>query len=235
MDTSTIPEAKESKTRRRIIEDRLARKSAVLKNKAAAVINPLKNVLSDKAKSFYKKINTLEKEFREASVPKPSKIKSLLADGNNYLQLEDFVKAEDCFIEVIELNNKEVDAYLGLGELYLAQKDFQKAKESFAYALKILTKKSAKSSSEVGDSLIGDVLVKLGLVNQQLGDFTAAFDKFRRAVDLAPNNPKYLDLLLKNSIILKDKNTARDILAALKKADPDNQKLPELEEEVNEI
>ena len=62
---------------------------------------------------------------------------------------------------------------------------------------------------------------------------TLAIKNFKEALKLQPNNPKLLDLLLKISIMVKDKKIANSTLKLLKLADPENQKIQDLENEVN--
>ena len=58
---------------------------------------------------------------------------------------------------------------------------------------------------------------------------------FARAVQLEPGNPKYLDQLLEMSIIAGDSELARETYDRLRLANPDNQKLAEFKQRVEEI
>jgi tetratricopeptide (TPR) repeat protein len=235
LDIQTITEEKESQTKRRIIEERLQRKSASLKQKIIVIFKPLVKITTNIFKDISKKINNLEKEYQQATIPKHSKISELLEEAGRYIIEEKYDAAEESYIEVIELDSKNILAYQGLGELYLLKKDYKKAKQSLQHALKLLKSKSVRRKPKDSEHLATECLAKMGSIDQQEGNLESAINYFRKAVEAEPNNPKYLDLLLKISIILKDKDTAKSTLAALKKADPDNQKLEELEKQVKEI
>ncbi|MCX6743398.1 MAG: hypothetical protein NT116_04145 [Candidatus Parcubacteria bacterium] len=56
-----------------------------------------------------------------------------------------------------------------------------------------------------------------------------------KALGLEPNNPKYLDLLITISLIIKYKNLAKQSLERLKEANPDNAKIEEFQAQIKEL
>ena len=56
-----------------------------------------------------------------------------------------------------------------------------------------------------------------------------------QAVELEPQNPKYLDLLIETAIICGDKATAVRSLEELRLVNPDNQKLDSFRERITKI
>jgi tetratricopeptide (TPR) repeat protein len=58
-------------------------------------------------------------------------------------------------------------------------------------------------------------------------DVSGAFRHLQKAVELAPNNPKYLDFLLEVSIMLEEKETALETYEKFHAINPENQKLSE--------
>ena len=57
----------------------------------------------------------------------------------------------------------------------------------------------------------------------------------RKSLEIQPNSPKYLDFLLQVSIMVQDKKLANETLQSLAKVNPENQKLEEYKELVDEL
>jgi len=133
------------------------------------------------------------------------------------------------------VDNKNVDAYRGLNGLYLKIHDYKKAREVCRYLLKLSMDEYKKDGSLEKKTIVASSYANLGEIEQGLGNSTNAIRNFKEALRLQSNNPKFLDLLLKISIIVKDKKLARNTLKQLKIADPDNQKIIELEKDVESI
>ena len=70
---------------------------------------------------------------------------------------------------------------------------------------------------------------------ENLGEFQKALEVCQKAVDLKPNDPKYLDAMLNLSIIGKKKYLALKMFDRLKDANPENQKLDEIKGRIEEI
>ena len=62
-----------------------------------------------------------------------------------------------------------------------------------------------------------------------------AKQNIQEALDLEPNNPRYLDLILDLSIMKKDKESALYYLEKLAEVNPENNKLNELSERIEAI
>ena len=139
-------------------------------------------------------------------------------------------EAESKFIEVLEVEPKNVETYMGLGEIYGMRKDWQTAEEAYRYIIKIKPKvfdgykklvelfKLAKKWDEV-KKLMEEVLnlghqeawvyENLGLGYKKVGYPDKAEAYFRRAVEVEPQNEKLLDYLLEVAIINKNKVLAQ--------------------------
>lgn len=228
----TIAKEKESKVINRIMTDRLSRKVADSKKVAKEISQPILDVLGQGFNNFYQKITELEKkniknqplkqiDINQNVKDKISTIKGLLADA-------DFTKAEDLAIEVIEMDDKNLDAYESLVQACIETKEYKKARETCRYLAKLLGK-------DDDNHRLANCYADLGTIYELENKISLAMKNFQKAVELEPNNPRFLDLLLKISIILKNKPLAQEVFESLKKADPDNGKLTELKEEINGI
>ena len=139
-------------------------------------------------------------------------------------------EAESKFIEVLEVEPKNIETYMGLGEIYGIRKDWQTAEEAYRYIIKIKPKffegykklvelfKLAKKWDEV-KKLMEEVLnlghqeawvyENLGLGYKKVGYPDKAEAYFKRAVEVEPQNEKLLDYLLEVAIINKNKVLAQ--------------------------
>lgn len=62
-----------------------------------------------------------------------------------------------------------------------------------------------------------------------------AIKSYQDALNLEPNNPKYVSALLELSIEARNKSLAVRTFDKLKQVNPENEKLDELEKEVNNM
>lgn len=62
-----------------------------------------------------------------------------------------------------------------------------------------------------------------------------ALENFKQALLIEPNSPRHINKILETSIALKNKTLALEMLSQLEKANPENQKLKEFADKVNEL
>lgn len=204
------------------------------------------------------------RESRKTSVPRTveEKEKMSLAINDKIKEAEDlknsgnFKEAEEKCIEVIGLDQKNIEAYHLLGDLYLEMRDYEHAKEIFSFLIKFNAQddKAYEGLGQIASSL-GDLdeakndLLKSININSKIATYHSnlakvyeAMDKtqeaikaYQDALTLEPNNPKHLNGLLQLSISAKNKILALRTFDKLKKVNPENERLDELEKEVNNI
>jgi tetratricopeptide (TPR) repeat protein len=112
--------------------------------------------------------------------------------------------------------------------------EFRDIKETFSFLTKLF------SVHRIGDDnhfphALSQSFAQLGEIEHQLNNLESAIKYFKRALQIEPNNPRYLDLLLHFSIMVKDKKLAQRTLRQLKETNPDNNKIEEFEQKINEI
>lgn len=240
INVDSISKEKETKVINRIMVDRLARKFFDLKKLLNIIISPITKNLSSSWKGFYQNIINLEKENLKKTQPLKEidinqDIKEKLEEVKKLSAEQDFDKAEELAISVIDLDPKNLDAYEVLVEVYTEKKEYKKARETCRYLIRLFTKNNTMEEGDGNKHRLANCYSDLGTIYQFEKKNSIALKNFQKAVDLEPNNPRFLDLLLKISIMLNDKNLALQVFNALKKADPDNQKLEEIKEEVDSI
>lgn len=241
IDLESIIQEREATIKDRIIINRLHRKLLELYNKIFFLFKPFLERIKVYLKKLYDKILEIEKIYRNINqVITPLKkidligeIKKLLSEAEEFLQAENYIEAEKKYIEIIKLDNKNLEAYEGLAELYLQKKELKQAKQTFKYLLELIQEgKINQLSDDRKNSLLASYYSKLGFIYQLLDQNRYAFNNLKKAIELEPNNPKYLDQIVNISIMLRDKISALNFLDKLREVNPENQKLPELEEEI---
>lgn len=231
LDVEAMPRAKLRSKKYQIIEDRLQRKVGTAKKVTNEAIAPSIKHVFKKFHFFYQKLQALEKKYRRTEVEPETqegkektrnKIVTLLENGAKAFKEENYGDAENLFLDVIRLNPKEVEAYEYLGELYTHKKEYEHAIESLQHALKLRPDEER-------------IHCDLGAVYEAMGNIDKAMEYYQQCICIAPNNPRNLSLVLDCALEKKDRFLAKETLRKLKEADPDNQKLGDLEKKVEQM
>lgn len=264
IDVGSIQTEKESLMKDKLMIERLKRKLASA-GKLLQVVSPLGNIIKSGFSRVWKKLVKLEEHYRKkdkALKPKEEaddpgeKIIRLLSEAKKKREEGDFTKAEEIYIEILGVDDRNKNAYKGLARVYSDQKDYAHAKEILEHILKIdanddqvysnlgliakeegnleEAKKDYMASLSI-NSNVADHYADLGEIYKAMDDQDKALKSFIKAVDIEPNNPRYLDILLEASIISKEKDLAKDAFARLKKVNPENQKLDEFRKKIRSI
>lgn len=239
INVESIAKEKEAKVKNRIMVERLARNFLNLKKFLSGVFTPFGKIIAEAVSNFYQKTIELEKKNLQNKPLKQidinQQIQDKLVEAKKYLTEGDLNKVEEVCISIIELNEKNVDVYELLTKAYIEKKEYKKARETSRYLVKLLSKIQKETESSEEKHRLANCYADLGYIYQLENKPAQALANFQKAVDLEPSNPRFLDLLLKISIILKDKNLAKQVFTELKKADPENQKLAELKDEIDSL
>lgn len=231
LDVENIPEEKTAKIKEKIIKERISRDwSGKLETWSRFWGN-----ISNWFLSISKKLHELRISHQEkrqlSKVSVEIKIETLLQQAREAVRREDsddLEEAERKLIEVVSLDDKHFEAFFELGEVYYKMKKYVEAKQTWLYALRLLELRGEKDKES-------EVLFSLSEVNEILGEYAAARDNLQDAINISPNNPRYLDSILNLCIIEKDKVAARKYFAKLAEVNPENQKLEEIKEQIEEL
>jgi len=252
LDISTVAREKEKATKNKILVDRLKRKTAKGREVLLKGLIPSWAKFSGSLKNLYQKAQDLEKKYKREetqSVPVGSpefkkNIDQLLEEAAELYKKEEIEEAEKKYIEIISLAPQAKKAYKGLGDLYFKQKEYKQALETYKFVLKLdlqgseeVTKEEdGKEIKTFSNSIeLADDYVDLGEVAMAMENYKLAVENFKKAVQLEPNNPRNLDLLIEASINVKNKVLAVEALNSLKRINPENQKLKEYGEEIDKM
>jgi len=225
IDINQIKEDQELKRKEEILIERLFRKWAELKNNIVQFLRPFLQRIKQIFDRFYFTLLEWEKKSNKQKMSETeirNKIKAL-EEKSEILKKEGQVKeAERKLIEAISLNPKEESLYVQLAKLYLEEKEYQEAQEVYRHLLKI------NPHNE-------EYYLALSEIYEMTGNLSRALFYAKEAYQKMPNNPKILDHLIKISIIIGNEKLAKEVLAHLKKINPQNEKIDEFEKQIQEI
>lgn len=264
IDLEKAPIIKQDEVKKKIIEERLKRNLSEIFSKIGDFLRPVITKIIQLSKEFFKKLIELEEEYRyrvlnlrlKDKIYRDQRVNKLLTEAENLKQQQQLELAEKKYIEILKIDQYFLEAYKGLADLYWLEKNYEQAKETLEYALKLredddfLYRQMARISSVRGDlkKAEQEYLRSINLNSQnsinyfelaniylQLEDYPKTLEIAKRAVALEENNPKYLDFLLEISLLIKDKVLAADTWEKLRQVNPENKKLDELKERIDQL
>jgi tetratricopeptide (TPR) repeat protein len=263
--TEAIPKHQQQARKQQILDQRLQQK---LGTAEAAIVNAAVKIFKGTwsgLQTTLRRLRELEREYRrkvetQRSIEDPeilrARLATGLADAQTAMAAGDYIRAEQFFVDVVALDSKNVEAYLGLADVAIAKKDYANAREALQFVLKlqqgndsaftrlgrIATDEGNLSEAETDylksvslNATTATAQFELANVEVKLGNVEKALAAFQEAVKLEPANPKYLNALLEFAIQNARKDLARETLERLREANPENQKLPELAEAVKKL
>lgn len=267
LDVFKLPDVKESSKKDEILRRRVA-EMALKKNKDMGVAKmwlfALWNSVQEK---FRTSVDALERSIlSEQRLPnqqiimdpgeRAAEIRALLREADTAFTGGGYEAAEAAYIAVINLDDKNVAAYMGLGNVYLVEKHLNEARETFKYALR-LDKRNEMANVRLAEIAEQEnnleaaveyyeqaVLLNDGIATRYfklyellcaLKQPDTALAAIREALALDPQNPKYLDNFITASIIVGDKKLAEEGYQRLRLVNPENQKLSTFRERIKEM
>lgn len=269
LDVDNLPQEKTSRKKHEIITKRIDAKSRETKQKLGEKLRPIDKFWREFQLKFRIYVGKIErllhhedmiKTKQEQSLLTPeeksNRLKSLVQEGEQDLQLGNLDKAEHAFITAIKTDVKYAAAYRGLAEVYVKKDSKEEAKQTFMFLLHLEPENDAvmvrlaemaeidnnideaieyyQRAVVVNDSLsprfahLAELLLK---VNQPI----VAKEAVLQAVELEPQNPKYLDLLIETAILCQDKKLATQAYQNLRLVNPENSKLADFKGRIDKI
>jgi len=260
LDIENIPAEKEARFKEQIISSRLKRNITKWSTKLGKLIKPIIQLISNFFKWLHAKLSTLKDDYKSKEVLLDSdskqKIDKLFNEAEECKKQSDLVMAEKRYIEIIGLDSKNIKAFKLLAQLYFERKDYGEAKETYEHILKLKADDEevyeglAQIDRQKGNliqardkylksldinSQRSQTYFDLALVYQTMGNIKEAVLNAKKALQIEPNNPRYLDTLLEISIMNKDKALASEAYKKLAEVNPDNQKLADLREQIDAL
>lgn len=238
LDVNNMPGEKEAKFKDQMIKQKVERDVARISGGIARFWIFLGRHISRFLQSSQERLKKSKMNYKSSVKisfsEKQKMIKDLFVAYSDLLKKERYNDAEEKLVEIISLDQKNLTAFFRLGALYDEQKKWSEARQTYEYALK-LARQHKDDEGIMGDITIQEIYFSLSWVEKEAGDLDAALENIREALELEPNNPRYLDLILDLSIIKKDKELAIISLGKLATVNPENNKLSDWKEKIENI
>jgi tetratricopeptide (TPR) repeat protein len=262
VNVNNLPEVRAQKQKQLILQNRLHRFSNQGFVKLKDFLEPWQDKLNSYFREHYHNLKNIERDLKQRGqeqlhtiVSHSQAIDGLLTSVKQYINSEDYTKAEDILIDVLSKDEHNVEAYKLLAEIYRLRKEYEQARETLEYLLKLthdsdpavyysladIAKQRGNLKQAAEDYLKSISLsednylyfLSLAEVYLELDQAESALKAGQRALILAPNNPKILDFLINLCIIIQDKPLAKQYLSKLREVNPENNKLLDFSEKID--
>lgn len=266
LDVNSIPEVKMERKKEEILRKKVEEKMTGFGKRQEKFWKPLiqelkelqlvfrkyvgrvQKIVVDSERKFKKRRTTTSEAKRSAAV--------LLKEAETAREQNDLELAEKKYIEAIQLDPKNQDAYFGLGGAYFAKGELDDAEEALTYLIRLNPEhdgglvKLAEIAEELGNVekaieyyekslLVEDSkaprFIKITELLMSINKPETALEAIKQAVELEPQNPKYLDMMAEVSIKCGNKQSAEDAFQRLRMVNPENQKLDVFKTRIGEM
>ena len=238
LDANNMPGEKEAEFKDQIIKQKIKRDFARWGGLVARIFLFASRNISNFLKSSHKQLKKVKLNYKSIAkisfAEKQKIIKKLFVAYNDFLKKESLNEAEEALLEIVSFDQKNILAFFKLGDLYDKQKKWSEARQTYEYVLKLARQKEDNENINPELSL-QEIYFSLAWTEKEAGDLDEALENIREALDLEQNSPRYLDLILDLSIMKKDKELALASLEKLAKVNPENNKLLDWQEEINNL
>ncbi len=258
IDIEHVAGEQESRLKRKLIEERLYRKWNMVGSKLFGWMVPFAKWLRREFHAWLAAIQSRERSLRVERLkqhPEASdSFDTVRQRVEALLSAEQYSDAESRLVEFIALNPKHIEAYKLLSDVAIGKKDYVQAQEIYEFMLKldennratysalgrlyVQEQKTAEATAMFEKSISlhsrdGNDYSALAKLYQSTGELEKAFEAIRRACELQPQNPKFLDKLAELAILLGRRVIAKNAYLKLKKANPENEKLTSIKEQID--
>jgi tetratricopeptide (TPR) repeat protein len=242
-----IHKEKEKNVKNKILEKRFldgfnkSRVKKLLQNFFNTCCQKIVNKINYLEENYLEKYNKMVKE-KPQEVEK--RINLVFQEGEKKLEENNLQEAENKFMEVLSFDPRNPAAFKNLLKIYLSQKKYSLALKTAKHILKLneqaikwwenFKKRQEKIPEKLTNELVLS-LIDVGYIYQEIDDCGQAIKYFEKAIKYNPNNPRILDLLIENSIILDKKDKAIGYLEKIKEINPENQKIAEWQKKIKNM
>lgn len=251
IDLESLPAERDARTKKKIVSERMRRQYYQMKANISAKTEPfaltvrertarLRAAVADFFDTLYQRRKTAPTEQKEPSERAEASIEKDITVAGKFFDEERYEEAEKRYIEIIAKDAKNLDAYEGLARLYLRTKEWASSQEVLEFLCTQLRECIKKGQDDPGKRSACEMRLAESL--KELVDVYAFLEKFadaercmQEALCLQPQNPKFLDAAIEMYMMGGKKREARAALSRLRDANPDNQKLAELEERIDNL
>lgn len=264
INVNNLPDIKLKRQKDAILKNRLQRLWQETWSKAQVAARPIQTKALDTLRQYYQKLKDAEKDLRRrgqqkltTAVDRLQTVDEILTEAKNLINSEEYQKAEDILLDALNIDQNNVDIYKSLAEVYHSRKEYDQARETLEYILKLTHHEDAAVYSSLGHIARArgnlkqaeeDYLKSISLSDENylyflwlaevyldLDEKEKALEAARRGLILSENSPKILDFLINLCIIMPDKELALQYLNKLKEINPENNKISQFAEKIDEL
>jgi tetratricopeptide (TPR) repeat protein len=251
IDLENLPAERDAKTKKKILSERLKRRFYEIKTRTAERSAPVFSRIGTTIQDFSSHIHGMveaalrhkqiqKEEERGVPVTESTALSRLLRDAAAYLEKQEYDEAEKRYIDAVALDPKNLEAYAGLATIYKAQKEWAGAQEVLEYLRSHLREHAQKGDSDAAERSayemrLAESLIQLSDVYRVQDTFDEARSAMEQALEIQPQNPKFLDAALELYIMIGTQKEARAMLKRLKEANPENQKIADFEDRIRAL
>ena len=214
---------REAALKERLLFDRLTRgiRSAVTRAQRASGIAT--QGIVKQLEQRYRRLRLLAHEHRTPKSETPAATcLTLLTDADAALANDEYALAEERYLACLKIDQRHRGAYLGLSTLYQRRKEDALAEETLRFLRKLYPNDA-------------EIAYEFSAVLAVMEKQAAALHEVQYAITLAPRNPKFLDFAIGLAMLLKRRRLASELLDQLRAANPENQKLEDLAQQIATI
>ncbi len=245
LDLNSIKAERESMFKKKIINDRLKRGLLKWNYQIKKLSGPTFSKVGEFYKGLYEKLSIMKETHKISSESAGDnaeiRVAKMYSEAEDLYKNEEYDKAEERLIEIIGLDSQNIRAFKKLGKVYFDLKSYAESIQTLEHLLKLLENKIRLNQDELEEEVGGDkdidvmlsgIYFDLALAYFENENTEKASEVLMRALQIEPNNPRYLDTMLEISIMKKDKKMAEEMHAKLKESNPENNKIEEFEKRI---
>lgn len=232
LDVESIPEEKEAKfkeqIRKQLFDRALGRHGGGIAKFWLGIGKKINEYFLAIISNLNKKKRSYLSHKRISFEQKEKKSKKLLSEIDDYLNQEDYEKAEEKAILILEFDKHNQVAFEKLANIYFLQKKYDEARETYSFLLKLIKEKEDQVAQ-------AEIYFSMADISQRNNNLKQAKEDLHQALELDNKNPRFLDKLVELNIESKDKESAIDAFARLFEVNPDNKKLSDYKEIIEKL
>lgn len=251
IDLESLPSERDARTKKKIVSERLRRQYHHVRARVGTTAEPLTALVRERTRrmrdAFSDTLDSLRRQKRgthehehDDELPRTARIDRALAAAEQLSAAAEFEEAEKRYIDIIAQDAKNLKSYEGLSRIYVRQKEWASAQEVLEF---LCTNARERVKNTIDDPAqqsmlemqLAEWLEELSGVYLMREQRDSAERTMREAVEIQPQNPKFLDASLEMYIMLGKRREARAALSCLRDTNPENQKLSEFEARINNL
>ncbi|MFP4514534.1 MAG: tetratricopeptide repeat protein [Parcubacteria group bacterium] len=227
LDVESIPEEKEAKFKKQIKKQLFDRALGRYSGGVARYWLDIGKKINEFFLAIITNLNKKKRSYlsqkRISFEQKEKKSKKLLNEIDEHINQEDYEKAEEKAILILEFDKHNELAFEKLANIYFLQKKYEEARETYSFLLKLIEEKEDELAKAKIHFTMADI-------SQKNNDLSQTKEDLHQALSIDSKNPRFLDKLVEINIETKDKEAALDAFTRLFEVNPDNKKLSKYKE-----